>query len=55
MVKALNRPHKSKSSAETLATELLNARDGEFTAAMTTDREGNTMNPRKVGSLQKLD
>lgn len=63
MVKALNRPHKSKSSAETLAnkenTELLvaelNARDGEFTAAevadMTTDREGNTMNPRKVGSL----
>lgn len=59
MVKALNRPHKSKPSAETLAnkenTELLNARDGEFTAAMTTDREGNTMNPRKVGSLQKLD
>lgn len=63
MVKALNRPHKSKPSAETLAnkenTELLvaelNARDGEFTAAevadMTTDREGNTMNPRKVGSL----
>ena len=63
MVKALNRPRKSKPSAETLAnkenTELLvaelNARDGEFTAAevadMTTDREGNTMNPRKVGSL----
>lgn len=63
MVKALNRPHKSKPSAETLAnkenTELLvaelTARDGEFTAAevadMTTDREGNTMNPRKVGSL----
>ena len=63
MVKALNRPHKSKPSAETLANkeniELLvaelTARDGEFTAAevadMTTDREGNTMNPRKVGSL----
>lgn len=63
MVKALNRPHKSKPSAETLAnkenTELLiaelNARDGEFTAAevadMTTDKDGNTMNPRKVGSL----
>lgn len=63
MVKALNRPHKSKPSAETIAnkenTDLLvaelNARDGEFTAAevadMTTDREGNTMNPRKVGSL----
>ena len=63
MVKALNRPRKSKPSADTLAnkenTELLiaelTARDGEFTAAevadMTTDREGNTMNPRKVGSL----
>lgn len=61
--KSLNRPKKSKPSAETLAnrenTELLvaelNARDGEFTAAevadMTTDRDGNTMNPRKVGSL----
>lgn len=61
--KSLNRPRKSKPSAETIAnrenTELLiaelNARDGEFTAAevadMTTDREGNTMNPRKVGSL----
>lgn len=60
---AMNRPHKSKPSAETLAnkenTELLiaelNARDGEFTAAevadMTTDKDGNTMNPRKVGSL----
>lgn len=61
--KSLNRPRKSKPSAETIAnrenTELLiaelNARDGEFTAAevadMTTDREGNTMNPRRVGSL----
>lgn len=60
---AMLRPHKSKPSAETLAnrenTELLvaelNARDGEFTAAevadMTTDKDGNTMNPRKVGSL----
>lgn len=60
---AMNRPHKSKPSAETLAnrenTELLvaelNARDGEFTAAevadMTTDKDGNAMNPRKVGNL----
>lgn len=60
---AMHRSHKSKPSAETLAnrenTELLiaelNARDGEFTAAevadMTTDKDGNTMNPRKVGSL----
>lgn len=61
--KSLNRPRKSKPSAETIANreniELLvaelNARDGEFTAAevadMTTDREGNTMKPRKVGIL----
>lgn len=61
--KSLTRPRKSKPSAETIAnrenTELLvaelNARDGEFTAAevadMTTDREGNTMKPRKVGIL----
>lgn len=61
--KSLNRPKKSRPSAETLAnrenTELLvaelNARDGEFTAAevadMTTDKDGNAMNPRKVGSL----
>lgn len=60
---AMNRPHKSKPSAETLAnrenTELLiaelNARNGEFTAAeiadMTTDKDGNAMNPRKVGNL----
>ena len=60
---AMNRPHKSKPSAETLAnqenTKLLvaelNARDGEFTAAevadMTTDKDGNVMNPRKVGNL----
>lgn len=61
--KSLNRPKKSKPSAEIIAnrenTELLvaelNARDGEFTAAevadMTTDKDGNTMSPRKVGSL----
>lgn len=60
---AAHRPKKSKPSAETLAnrenTALLvaelNARDGEFTAAevadMTTDHEGNAMNPRKVGNL----
>lgn len=60
---AMSRPHKSKPSAETLAnrenTALLvaelNARDGEFTAAevadMTTDKDGNPMNPRKVGNL----
>lgn len=61
--KSLNSPKKSKPSAETLAnqenTKLLvaelNARDGEFTAAevadMTTDKDGNVMNPRKVGNL----
>ena len=60
---AMLRSHKSKPSAETLAnqenTKLLvaelNARDGEFTAAevadMTTDKDGNVMNPRKVGNL----
>lgn len=60
---ATHRPHKSKPSAETLANKEntallvaeLNARDGEFTAAevadMTTDKDGNAMNPRKVGSL----
>lgn len=60
---AMHRKHVAKPSAETLAnqenTKLLvaelNARDGEFTAAevadMTTDKDGNVMNPRKVGNL----
>lgn len=62
-VVTMTRQRPSKPSAETLAnrenTELLiaelNARDGEFTAAeiadMTTDKDGNAMNPRKVGNL----
>ena len=63
MVKALNRPHKSKPSADTLKnrenTALLvaelNARNGEFTAAeiadMTTDVDGMPMTTRKAAIL----
>lgn len=64
-VAALNRPHKSKPSAETLrnreiAKELaqeINARGAEFTAAdiaeFYTDPDGLTLNARKVGALLK--
>ena len=63
MVKALNRPHKSKPSADTLKnrenTALLvaelNARNGEFTAAeiadMTADVDGMPMTTRKAAIL----
>lgn len=62
-VAALNRPRKSKPSAETLknraiARELaeeINARGKEMTAAevadVYTDPDGLTLNPRKVGAL----
>lgn len=62
-VTALNRPRKSKPSAETLknreiARELaeeINARGKEMTAAevadVYTDPDGMTLNPRKVGAL----
>lgn len=62
-VAALNRPRKSKPSAETLknreiARELaeeINARGKEMTAAevadVYTDPDGMTLNPRKVGAL----
>lgn len=64
-VAALNRPHKSKPSAETLrnrkiAKELAEeicARNKEMTAAevadVYTDPDGMTLNPRKVGALLK--
>lgn len=64
-VAALNRPKKSKPSAETLknraiAQELaeeINARGKEMTAAevadVYTDPDGLTLNPRKVGALLK--
>lgn len=65
MVASVNRPRKSKPSAETLknreiAKELaeeINVRNKEMTAAevadVYTDPDGLTLNPRKVGALLK--